>query len=61
MLAEGNGCSQNEAGVDLHGRSSPVLDRLQVHLSALMTSRVAAGSLEHLLPVDAGSSHQTFR
>ena len=30
-------------------------------LSALMPYRVAAGVLEHFLPVDAGISHETLR
>jgi hypothetical protein len=42
-------------------RSTPELDQLQAHLSALMTYRVAAGVLQHLLPVDAGRSSGTLR
>ena len=42
-------------------RSTPELDQLQAHLSALMTCRVAAGVLQHLLPVDAGRSPETLR
>src|SRR5271163_1412348 len=42
-------------------RSTPELDQLQAHLSALMTYRVAAGVLQHLLPVDAGRSPETLR
>ena len=34
---------------------------LQVHLSALMTTRVAADVLQHLLPIDAGRSPETLR
>jgi hypothetical protein len=30
------------------------------HLSALMTYRVASGALQHLLPIDAGGSPETF-
>ena len=37
------------------------MDRLQAHLSALLTYRVAAGVLAHLLPVAAGTSHETLR
>src|SRR5918912_1214382 len=38
-----------------------LLDRVQAHLSALLTYRVAAGVLAHLLPVAAGKSPETFR
>jgi hypothetical protein len=57
------GCGRNEAGIDwpAHCRSTPELDRLQAHLSALLTYRVAAGVLAHLLPVAAGKSHETLR
>src|SRR4051794_13945092 len=46
------GCGGAEAGVDWpsHCRSTPELDQLRAHLSALMPYRVAAGLLEHLLP-----------
>src|SRR5207249_2465988 len=36
-----------------HTRSTP--EQLQAHLSAMMTYRVAAGVLRHLLPVTAGA------
>jgi hypothetical protein len=61
------GCGRGEAGVSwpAHCRSTPELDRLQAHLSALLTYRVAAGVLAHLLPVAAGTaagtSHETLR
>ena len=42
-------------------RSTPELDELQAHLSALMTYRVASGVLQHLLPIDAGRSPETLR
>ena len=42
-------------------RSTPELDALQAHLSALMTYRVAADVLEQMLPVDAGANHETLR
>jgi hypothetical protein len=44
-----------------HCRSTPGLDQLRAHLSALMPYRVAAGVLTHLLPVDAGTSPETLR
>jgi hypothetical protein len=51
-----------EAGVDWpsHCRSTPELDQLRAHLSALMPYRIA-GLLEHLLPVDAGIHSETVR
>src|SRR5215213_3768491 len=57
------GCGRGETGVGwpAHCRSTPELDRLQAHLSALMTYRVAAGVLAHLLPVAAGKNHGTLR
>lgn len=56
-------CHHIEAGVGWppRCRSTPELDQLQAHLSALMTYRVAAGVLQHLLPVNAGRSPETLR
>ena len=58
-----SGCGRGETGIGwpAHCRSTPELDQLQVHLSAFMTYRVAAGVLAHLLPVAAGTSHETLR
>ena len=58
-----SGCGRGEPGVrwPAHCRSTPALDQLQAHLSALMTYRVAAGVLAHLLPVAAETSHETLR
>src|SRR5438270_2256451 len=57
------GCSRTETGVSWpsHSRSTPELDQLRAHLSALMPFRVAAGVLAHLLPVEAGKSPETLR
>jgi hypothetical protein len=57
------GCGGNEAGHGWpsHCRSTPALDQLQAHLSALMTYRVAADVLEQMFPVDAGNDPETFR
>ena len=57
------GCGRVETGIagPAHCRSTPELDRLQAHLSALLTYRLAAGVLAHLLPVAAGTSPETFR
>jgi hypothetical protein len=56
-------CDGIESGVDWpsHCRSTPELDRLQAHLSALMTYRTAADVLEQMLPIDAGKDRETFR
>jgi hypothetical protein len=57
------GCGGIEAGIGWppHCRSTPELDQLQAHLSALMTYRVAADLLEHMLPLDAGKDPETLR
>jgi hypothetical protein len=44
-----------------HCRSTPELDRLQAHLSALMPYRVAADVLQQMVPVDAGKDVETLR
>ena len=56
-------CGRIARGVSwpLHCRSTPELVQLQAHLSALMTYRVAASVLEHLLPVDCGKGPETLR
>jgi len=56
-------CGGIEAGLDWpsHCRSTPELDRLQAHLSALMTYRTAADVLGQMFPVDAGKHHETLR
>src|SRR6202041_3087255 len=57
------GCRRIETGMSWpsHCRSTLELDQLQAHLSALMSYRVAAGVLGHLLPVEASTSPETFR
>ena len=56
-------CNRTEPGVcwPSRCRSTPELDHLEAHLSALMTYRVAAGVLQHLLPIDAGRNPETLR
>jgi hypothetical protein len=56
-------CDGIESGVDWpsHCKSTLELDRLQAHLSALMTYRTAADVLEQLFPIDAGNDHETLR
>ena len=51
-------CDRIETGVGWPSRcrSTPELDELQAHLSALMTYRVASGVPQHLLPIDAGGA-----
>jgi hypothetical protein len=60
-LCTGCGRTETEINWRSHCRSTPDLDQLQAHLSALMTYRVAAGVLAHLLPVEAGTSPETLR
>jgi len=56
-------CGHNATSVGWpsHCRSTPELDQLRAHLSALMPFRVAADVLSHLLPVAAGMSPETLR
>src|SRR5690349_15638766 len=57
------GCDATEAGIGwpTHCRSTPELDQLRAQYAALLPYRVAAGVLEHLLPIGAGSTHETLR
>ena len=56
-------CAGIETGISWpsHCRSTPELDRLRAHLSALMTYRVAADLLEQMFPIDAGTDPETLR
>jgi hypothetical protein len=56
-------CGHGETGIGwlAYCRSTPELDQLRAHVSALMPYRVAAGLLAHLLPVEAGTSPETLR
>jgi hypothetical protein len=56
-------CGGNDPGIDWpsHCRSTPELDRLQAHLSALMTYRTAADLLEQVFPIDAAKHPETVR
>ena len=56
-------CGAVETGIGWpsHCRSTPELDRLRAHLSALMPYRVAADQLEQLFPIDAGTDPETLR
>jgi hypothetical protein len=55
-------CKRIVTGIDWpqHTRSTPELQQLHAHLPAMMTYRVAAGVLRHLLPVTAGTSPETL-
>jgi Transposase DDE domain len=57
------GCGAIEAGTGWpsHCRSTPQLDQLQAHFSALMPYRVAADVLKQVFPVDAGKDPETVR
>jgi hypothetical protein len=57
------GCGGSEAGHawPSHCRSTPELDQLQAHLSALMPYRVAADVVAQMFPVGAGNDPETLR
>jgi hypothetical protein len=56
-------CGRIETGINWpsHCRSTPELDRLRAHLSALMSYPVAADLLEQMFPVEAGTDPETLR
>src|SRR5690242_5820121 len=56
-------CGGSEPGIGwpCQCRSTPELDQLQAHLSALMTYRTAADVLAQIVPVDAGKDAKTLR
>jgi hypothetical protein len=57
------GCGASDAGHGWpsHCRSTPELDQLQAHLSALMPYRVAADVLAQMFAVGAGNDAETLR
>jgi hypothetical protein len=61
LACAGGGCGETGGGWPSHCRSTPELDQLQARLSALMPYRVAADVMQHLLPIDAGTSPETLR
>jgi hypothetical protein len=61
LACAGCGCSDTGVSWPSHCRSTPELDQLQARLSALMPYRVAADLLQHVLPIDAGTSPETLR
>jgi hypothetical protein len=56
-------CGAIEVGIDWpsHCRSTPELDQLRAHLSAVMPYRTAADVLGQLFPVGAGKDKETLR
>ena len=56
-------CGRTETGIAWpeNCRSTPELNELHAHLSALLPYRVAGGVLAHLLPVETGTSPETLR
>jgi hypothetical protein len=56
-------CGRTEAGIGgpSHCRSTPEPDRLQAHLSALLTYRTAADLLMQVFPIGAGKDPETLR
>src|SRR5271165_4338051 len=56
-------CGGIEAGIGWppYCRSTPELDQLRAHLSALMAYRTAADALEQMFPLDAGKDPETLR
>ena len=61
FVCAGCGCGETAVSWPSHCRSTPELDHLQARLSALMPYRVATDVLQHLLPIDAGTSPETVR
>ena len=56
-------CGERETGINWpsHCRSTPELDRLQAHLSALMPYREAADLLGQMFPLDAARHPEALR
>jgi hypothetical protein len=61
LVCAGCGCGETAVSWPSHCRSTPELNQLQARLSALMPYRVAADVMQHLLPIDAGTSPETLR
>jgi hypothetical protein len=61
LVCAGCGCGETGVSWPPHCRSTPELNQLQARLSALMPYRVAADVMQHLLPIDAGTSPETLR
>jgi hypothetical protein len=61
LVCAGCGCGETGVSWPSHCRSTPELSQMQARLSALMPYRVAADVMQHLLPIDAGTSPETLR
>jgi hypothetical protein len=61
LACAGCGCGETGLNWPSHCRSPPGLDERQARLSALMPYRVAADLLQHVLPINAGTSPETLR
>jgi hypothetical protein len=61
LVCAGCGCGETGVSWPSHCRSTPELNQLQARLSALMSYRVAADVMQHLLPINAGMSPETLR
>ena len=61
LVCAGCGCGETGVSWPSHCRSTPELSQLQARLTALMPYRVAAEVMQHLLPIDAGTSPETLR
>jgi hypothetical protein len=59
FVCAGFGCGETGVSWPSRCRSTPELDELQARLSALMPYRVAADLLQHMLPINAGTSPET--
>jgi hypothetical protein len=57
------GCRGEQVGIDWppQCRSTPEFDQVRAQFSAFLPYRVAAGVLEQLLPLDAGTDPETLR
>src|SRR3954468_9742993 len=57
------GCRGDQAGIEWppQCRSTPEFDQIRAQFSAFLPYRVAAGVLEQLLPLDAGTDPETLR
>src|SRR3954463_2378645 len=57
------GCRADQAGIEWppQCRSTPEFDQIRAQFSAFLPYRVAAGVLQQLLPLDAGTDPETLR
>jgi hypothetical protein len=57
------GCRADQAGIEWppQCRSTPEFDQIRAQFSAFLPYRVAAGVLQQLLPLEAGTDPETLR